>query len=262
VVFGEHSNITNLGEAAFADCLALTSITLPNKLTVIGVMAFMDCSALKRVVCNKKLKTVREGAFASCSKLEDVQLASSSISFGFDPFGGCDRLTELADAAGFASNRFVPHPDTGERVNTGDGVPPCLIVRFERSERKQFVLVALIRFKNAVHTHDGTEEEKVAAAKKLHPRPPSMPHPSCFTCKAKRRPTRMLRLCAGCNKTWFCNKKCQIDGWKKHKVACKKARKRKKLDYSMDKMLVGELLSVEMRGGGHKGVLGTILSYV
>jgi len=88
-----------------------------------------------------------------------------------------------------------------------------------------------------------------------------MPHPSCFTCKAKRRPTRTLRLCA-CNKTWFCNKQCQLDGWKKHKVACKKARKRKKLDYSKDKFLVGELLSVAMRGGGHKGVLGTILSYV
>jgi len=29
-----------------------------------------------------------------------------------------------------------------------------------------------------------------------------------------------------------------------------------------NKMLVGELLSVAMRGGGHKGVLGTILSYV
>jgi len=53
-----------------------------------------------------------------------------------------------------------------------------------------------------------------------------------------------------------------LDGWKKHKVACKRARKRKKLDYSKDKMLVGELLSVAMRGGGHKGVLGTILSYV
>jgi len=36
----------------------------------------------------------------------------------------------------------------------------------------------------------------------------------------------------------------------------------KKLDYSKDKVLVGELLSVAMRGGGHKGVLGTILSYV
>ena len=119
-----------------------------------------------------------------------------------------------------------------------------------------------MRFKNAVHAHDGTEEEKVAAAKKLHPRPPSMPHPTCFTCKAKRRPTRMLGLCTGCNRTWFCNRQCQIDGWKNHKVACKRAKNRKKLDYSKDKMVVGELLSVAMRGGGHKGVLGTILSYV
>jgi len=72
----------------------------------------------------------------------------------------------------------------------------------------------------------------------------------------------MLGLCAGCNKTRSCNRQCKIDGWKKHKVACKRARKHKKVDYRKDKMLVGELLSVAMRGGGHKGVLGTILSYV
>ena len=72
----------------------------------------------------------------------------------------------------------------------------------------------------------------------------------------------MLRLCVGRNKTWFCHRQCQIDGWKMHKVVCKRARKRKKLDYSKDKMLVGELLSVAMRSGGVKGVLGTILSYV
>ena len=153
----------------------------------------------------------------------------------------------------------------GKMHSTGDGVVPYLLDRCDRNERRRFVLHALMRFKNAVHAHDGTEEEKVTAAKKHHPRPPSMPHPTCFTCKAKRRTTRMLGLCAGCNKTWFCNRKCQIDGWKKHKVACKKARKRKKrkkVNYSKEKFFVGELLSVAMRGGRHKGVLGTILSYV
>jgi len=85
--------------------------------------------------------------------------------------------------------------------STGTGVVPYLIDRFERNERKRYVLLALMCFKNAVHTHDGDEKEKVAAAKKHHPRPLSMPHPSCFTSTAKRRPTRMLSLCAGCNKT-------------------------------------------------------------
>jgi len=43
-----------------------------------------------------------------------------------------------------------------------------------------------------------------------------------------------------------------------------RVRKRKnwKKDYSKDKMLVGELLSVAMRGGGVEGVLGTVLKYV
>jgi len=86
-------------------------------------------------------------------------------------------------------------------VNLGAGVAPYLIDRFERSERKRYVLLAHMRFKNAVHADDGTEEEKVTAAKKHHPRPPSMPHPTCLTCKAKRRPTRTLRLCAGCYMT-------------------------------------------------------------
>jgi len=106
--------------------------------------------------------------------------------------------------------------------------------------KKRYVLVALMRFKDAVHAYNGDEKEKVAAAKLLHPRPP-VKVSSCFTCKAV--PTK-LSTCAACKTARFCNKKCQIDGWKKHKIACKQARKRKKLDYSQDKMLVGELLSI------------------
>jgi len=258
IVFSD--NTESIGWGAFHGCSSLKVIFFPDKLKMIDEDAFTSCTSLERVVCNKKLKTIGIGAFQDCSKLEDVKLASSSIYFDQYPFGRCDHLIKLAAAAGFPSNKIIQFE--GEPYNTGDGVVPYLLARFERSERKRYVLFALMRIKNAVHAHNGTEEEKVAAAKKHHPRPASMPHPSCFTCKAKRRPTRALRLCAGCNKTWFCHRQCQIDGWPKHKVACKKARKRKKLDYSKDKFLVGELLSVAMRGGGYKGVLGTILSYV
>ena len=210
VVFGEHSNITNLGDAAFGGCFALKSITLPDKLEVIERVAFVACTSLERVVCNKKLKIMGNGALKDCPKLKDVQLASSSISFGGDPFNNCNRMIELAAAAGFPST--IGTNSRGDSFDRGEGVVPYLLNLFERSERKRFVLLALMRFKNAVHTHDGTEEEKVAAAQQRHPRPASMPHPTCFTCEAKRRPTRMLRLCAGCNKTWFCNRLCQIDG--------------------------------------------------
>ena len=120
-VFGEHSNITYLGEHAFQECSALTKITLPNKLEVIETLAFVACTSLKRVVYNKNLKTIGEHAFQHCDKLENVQLASSSISFGDDPFAGCYRLIEIAAAAGFPSNNFEYNYDHG------DGVAPYLI---------------------------------------------------------------------------------------------------------------------------------------
>jgi len=43
VVFGKHSNITNLGVAAFQECYALTSITLPDKLEIIETRVFTHC---------------------------------------------------------------------------------------------------------------------------------------------------------------------------------------------------------------------------
>jgi len=63
VVFGDHSNITNLGAVASQECYALTSITLPDKLEVIEEIAFSKCSALERVTCSKKLKTIGDSAF-------------------------------------------------------------------------------------------------------------------------------------------------------------------------------------------------------
>ena len=35
--------------------------------------------------------------------------------------------------------------------------------------------------------------------------------------------------CAGCVFTYYCSKKCQKDGWKDHKIICKKEQKKKKL---------------------------------
>ena len=72
VIFGEHSNITNLRGGGFRNCNALTSITLPNKLKVIENMAFFNCTSLERVVCNKNLKSIDMAAFMMCPKLEDV----------------------------------------------------------------------------------------------------------------------------------------------------------------------------------------------
>jgi len=222
VVFNK--NLKTIGDRAFQFCSALTSITLPDNLEAIEECAICACTSLKSVVCNKNLKTIGDGAFQQCTKLEDVQIAPSSISFVKSPFGDCDRLIEVADAAGFPSkprmNMF------GDMSDFGDGIAPYLIDRFERNERKQLVLLAHMRFNNAIHAHVGSEEEKVAAAKLLF----SNSSPTCDSCGAE--PQKLLS-CGACNLAHYCNKQCQVNGWNKHKKDCKRARKRKKkADYS------------------------------
>jgi len=180
----------------------------------------------------------------SYSKLEDAQLASRSTEFGRGPFIKCDRLIELAAAAGFPSNTFGNLADAG--------VVPYLLDRFERSERKDIVLVAHMRFKKAVH--EGEEKEKVAAAKLLYK------SKVCLHCGAEKK---RLLACRACKRAHYCDGICQANNWAEHKKVCKRTRKRHaKGDYNKDKVLVGDLLSVAMRGGGVEGVLGTMLSYV
>ena len=122
-----------------------------------------------------------------------------------------------------------------EKSNLGDGVIPYLINNFLRSEsykRRAPVLLTNTRFNAAVNNHVGTESEKFTAAKSLYPRP------------------LMARCLNGSSPSCF---------FEEH---CRRIRREQNFDYSGDVVLVGELLSVSMRGGEVKGVLGEILSYV
>ena len=110
-----------------------------------------------------------------------------------------------------------------------------MIHRFERKERIPLVLVANMRFVNAVDAHQGKEEEKVAAAKQLHPPPPELSPdtgvPGCFY------------------EQYFLREQ-------------EKEKRKKKGDFSMDNIAVAALLAAAMRGGGSWGVLSKILSFV
>ena len=140
-------------------------------------------------------------------------------------------------------------------ANPGDGVVPYPIARCERSERKAIVLVAHMRFKNAVHEGEGDEKEKVAAAKLIYK------SKSCLQCGAAKQ--KKLLTCGACKQAHYCDGTCQANNWADHKKNCKRTRKRHaKGAYSKDNILAGELLSVAIRGGGVEGVLVTILNYV
>lgn len=68
----------------------ITSISLPNTLTLIGRRAFYGCKSLKRVVLPQSLKVIEEAAFEYCSNLDDITLPQGLTFIGGSAFDGCN----------------------------------------------------------------------------------------------------------------------------------------------------------------------------
>ena len=120
---------------------------------------------------------VEESSFALCPLLEKVIISSADIIFNKESFAGSTRLIDLAAAAGFPSNsrdRFWAGKDNNgdnvyEECSLGDGVGPYLIDRFHNDEKKKSIVRAMRRFCEIAHQSDGTEAEKVEAARAQFP---------------------------------------------------------------------------------------------
>ena len=70
-----------LGESVFANCEALTEVTLPNSLTEIGISAFYGCSSLERLMIPKGVANIKRNAFAKCPKLTDITVDERNTSY-------------------------------------------------------------------------------------------------------------------------------------------------------------------------------------
>ncbi len=92
--------VTTIGEAAFAGCYNLTSVTIPNSVTSIGDAAFGACSALRDVTIPGGVTNIGDAAFWRCASLVRMRIPASVISIGPNPFAGCGGLTGIVvDAA-------------------------------------------------------------------------------------------------------------------------------------------------------------------
>jgi len=136
-------------------------------------------------------------------------------------------MIEIAAAAGFPSNTSSRPLSDGKSRNPDLGVVPYLI---DRIERKRYVLLALMRFKNAVHAHDAPRRRRSPRLKNItlaHPLYPT--HPA-----SPARPNDARRGCWDCapaaTRRGSVTGSAKSTAGKKHKVAFKRAREHKKLD--------------------------------
>ena len=87
--------VTALGEGVFADCTALTEITVPGSVASIGVRCFEGCTALRSVSLPDSVIHVGAKAFSGCLGLEEVTLGAGLRSIGSAAFEGCTSLTSV-----------------------------------------------------------------------------------------------------------------------------------------------------------------------
>ena len=78
----EGKPVTDIGKGAFEACRTITSVTVPDSVTIIKTAAFANCSALQEVKLSSKLEELWQNVFLNCEKLESVTLPDSLMSVG------------------------------------------------------------------------------------------------------------------------------------------------------------------------------------
>ncbi len=87
--------VTMIGDSAFAECLSLTSVTIPNFVTTIGDYAFAESDSLTNVTIPDSVTTIGNHAFRGCRSLTSVIIPNSVKAIGQEDFYYCDRLTSV-----------------------------------------------------------------------------------------------------------------------------------------------------------------------
>jgi hypothetical protein len=75
--------VTEIDGYAFAECIGLTSVVIPNRVTTVGQCAFMSCTELLSVTIGSGVTSIDGSAFYECFKLVEVyNLSNLDITAG------------------------------------------------------------------------------------------------------------------------------------------------------------------------------------
>ena len=86
------NSVTSIGESAFFFFFLLTSVTIGNSLIRIGKRAFDTCTALLSVEFPNSLTNIEEFAFENCFVLTSITIPNSVTSIGNNAFVNCVNL--------------------------------------------------------------------------------------------------------------------------------------------------------------------------
>ena len=103
----------------FNGCDNLTSVVIPNSVTIIGEGAFSGCTSLLSVEIPNSVVSIFEGAFSHCTSLTSIALPNSVIFIGESAFRGCDNLNSIVLSETLTSIGAYAFATSGPDVSSG-----------------------------------------------------------------------------------------------------------------------------------------------
>lgn len=89
------NNVTIIGDKAFMRCKNLESVTLGEGVVSIEREAFRDCKKLKKIFISDDVSGLRSGSFYNCKSLVDVTLGTGIRYLDEHTFYGCEKLSNI-----------------------------------------------------------------------------------------------------------------------------------------------------------------------
>lgn len=86
---------TSIGKFAFRNCFFLTSITIPDSVTIIDEYAFHGCFALSSIEIPSSVTSIESYAFYRCLSLTSIIIPNSVTNIGVHAFNGCASLISI-----------------------------------------------------------------------------------------------------------------------------------------------------------------------
>lgn len=87
--------VTKIGPHSFEANYQITSVTLPDTVTIIGESAFMDCGDLKTITLPSNLEEIQRAAFSACTSLKEITVPASVTLIYEEAFVACESLRAL-----------------------------------------------------------------------------------------------------------------------------------------------------------------------